>query len=93
MFGITVPNFVVAPLMTLIFGVYLKLLPAGGYGDGDLRNLILPTIALVLSAWLAKVSEDGDALVLRQLNPPEDLRVSRDAVLECHLVVGVDQEG
>ena len=36
---------------------------------------------------------DGDALVLRQLNPPEDLRIPRDGVLECHLVVGVDQEG
>ena len=36
---------------------------------------------------------DGDALVLHQLNPPEDLRISRDLVLECHLVVGVDQEG
>jgi len=36
---------------------------------------------------------DSDALVLHQLNPPEDLRVPRDEVLECHLVVGVDQEG
>jgi phage repressor protein C with HTH and peptisase S24 domain len=36
---------------------------------------------------------DGDALVLYQLNPPEELRVPRDEVLECHLVVGVDQEG
>jgi len=36
---------------------------------------------------------DGDALVLHQLNPPEDLRIPRDGVLECHLVVGVDQEG
>ncbi len=36
---------------------------------------------------------DNDALVLRQLNPPEELRVRRDEVLECHLVVGVDQEG
>jgi phage repressor protein C with HTH and peptisase S24 domain len=36
---------------------------------------------------------DGDTLVLHQLNPPEDLRVPRDAVLECHLIVGVDQEG
>src|SRR6195256_5223732 len=34
MIGITVPNFVVAPLMTLVLGVYLRLLPAGGYGDG-----------------------------------------------------------
>jgi len=36
---------------------------------------------------------DSDALVLYQLNPPEELRVPRDEVLECHLVVGVDQEG
>jgi phage repressor protein C with HTH and peptisase S24 domain len=36
---------------------------------------------------------DSDALILRQLNPSEELRVPRDEVLECHLVVGVDQEG
>ena len=35
---------------------------------------------------------EGDDLVLRQLNPPEDLRVPRGDILECHLVVGVDQE-
>src|SRR5207237_5184348 len=36
---------------------------------------------------------EGDALLLRQLNPAEELRVPRDEVMECHLVVGVDQEG
>jgi phage repressor protein C with HTH and peptisase S24 domain len=36
---------------------------------------------------------DDDALVLRQLNPPQELRVPRADVIECHLVVGVDQEG
>ena len=36
---------------------------------------------------------EDDALVLRQLNPPQELRIPRDQVLECHLVVGVDQEG
>jgi transcriptional regulator with XRE-family HTH domain len=39
------------------------------------------------------VSWDGDALVLRQLNPGETLRVQREGVIACHLVVGVDQEG
>jgi phage repressor protein C with HTH and peptisase S24 domain len=34
-----------------------------------------------------------DAIVLRQLNPEEILRIPHDEVLECHLVVGVDQEG
>ena len=36
---------------------------------------------------------DGGALVLHQLNPPAELRIPRDEILECHLVVGVDQEG
>ena len=39
------------------------------------------------------VSWEGDTLVLRQLNPPETLRIRRDQVRECHLVVGADQEG
>jgi phage repressor protein C with HTH and peptisase S24 domain len=36
---------------------------------------------------------EGDTLVLRQFNPPETLRIPRDEVVECHLVVGADQEG
>ena len=36
---------------------------------------------------------EGDALVLRRLNPEQELRVPRAEVSECHLVVGVDQEG
>ena len=36
---------------------------------------------------------DNDALVLRQLNPEKELRIPRAEIGECHLVVGVDQEG
>jgi phage repressor protein C with HTH and peptisase S24 domain len=36
---------------------------------------------------------EPDALLLRQLNPPQEIRVPRHEVAECHLVVGVDQEG
>jgi transcriptional regulator with XRE-family HTH domain len=39
------------------------------------------------------VGWEGDALVLRQLNPPDTLRIPRIEVEECHLVVGTDQEG
>src|SRR5665213_613627 len=35
----------------------------------------------------------GDSLVLRQLNPEETLRFTRAEVVECHMIVGVDQEG
>lgn len=46
--GTTVPNFVVGPVLTLIFAITLSWLPAGGWGDGSLRFLILPMIALAL---------------------------------------------
>jgi oligopeptide transport system permease protein len=46
--GVTVPNFVVGPVLTLIFAIVLAWLPAGGWGDGSLRFLVLPTIALAL---------------------------------------------
>jgi len=47
-FGITVPNFVLAPVLALVFGVWLAWLPAGGWGDGAPPNLVLPVIALAL---------------------------------------------
>jgi phage repressor protein C with HTH and peptisase S24 domain len=39
------------------------------------------------------VSWSDDTLVLHQFNPDAELRVARNEVAECHLVVGVDQEG
>jgi phage repressor protein C with HTH and peptisase S24 domain len=39
------------------------------------------------------VGWEGDVLVLRQFNPAQELRAPRQEVSECHLVVGVDQEG
>ena len=55
MIGITIPTFVAAPILTLIFGVYgLSLfgydisLPVGGWNGGALRNMILPVIVLSL---------------------------------------------
>jgi oligopeptide transport system permease protein len=55
MIGITIPTFVTAPVLTLIFGVYgVHLfgadirLPVGGWNGGALRNMILPVIVLAL---------------------------------------------
>jgi oligopeptide transport system permease protein len=46
--GVTVPNFVVAPLLQLVFGLSLGLLPLGGWGDGGIAYRIMPTVALAL---------------------------------------------
>jgi oligopeptide transport system permease protein len=58
MTGITIPNFVMAPLMTLILGVYLGWLPVAGWGGGAPRFLILPVIALALPqiAYIARLT-------------------------------------
>jgi ABC-type dipeptide/oligopeptide/nickel transport system permease component len=45
--GLTVPNFVVAIWLILIFAVKLRWLPVGGWGD-DWRQWIMPVIALGL---------------------------------------------
>ncbi|MGH1478905.1 MAG: oligopeptide ABC transporter permease OppB [Geminicoccales bacterium] len=58
MVGITIPNFVMAPLLTLIFGVFLGWLPVAGWGDGGFRHLLLPVIALALPqiAYIARLT-------------------------------------
>lgn len=47
-FGITIPTFVVAPVLQIVFGLMLAWLPVGGWNDGAVRNLILPVLALSL---------------------------------------------
>lgn len=46
--GVTIPNFVVGPVLTLLFAVILNWLPAGSWGDGSLRYMVLPVTALAL---------------------------------------------
>lgn len=46
--GVTIPNFVVGPLLTLIFALGLSWLPAGGWNNGAWPNRILPVITLAL---------------------------------------------
>lgn len=48
MLGIAIPSFVVAPLLSLVFGVILGWLPAGGWDGGKAANMVLPVIALAL---------------------------------------------
>lgn len=46
--GIIVPNFLMAALFQLLFGVYLKWLPAGGWVNGSIPHMVMPVIIL---AW------------------------------------------
>ena len=46
--GITIPTFVIAPLLSLVFGVWLGWLPAGGWGDGAWSYKVIPIVTLAL---------------------------------------------
>lgn len=65
--GISVPNFVVAPLLVLLFAVTLDWLPAGGWQDGAIADLVLPVIALALPqlAYVARLTRTGLAETLQ----------------------------
>lgn len=67
MTGIGIPNFVMAPVLILVFAVYLGWLPAGGLGDGGLRNMALPVVSLALPqiAYVARLTRGSMIEVLR----------------------------
>jgi oligopeptide transport system permease protein len=74
MLGITIPTFVTAPLLTLIFGIYgVSLfgqdlsLPVGGWNGGAWRNLVLPVTVLALPqiAIVARLMRGSMIEVLR----------------------------
>ena len=74
MLGITIPTFVTAPLLTLVFGIYgVSLfghdlsLPVGGWNGGAWRNMILPVIVLALpqTAIVARMMRGAMVEVLR----------------------------
>ena len=46
--GSTIPTFVIAPLIQLAFGLGLKWLPVGGWGDGAFINKVGPVLTLML---------------------------------------------
>lgn len=72
MTGISVPNFVLAPLLVLVFAIYLRWLPAGGLGTASLlaggwKNLVLPVLTLALTqvAYIARLTRGSMIEVLR----------------------------
>ena len=65
MTGIIIPNFVMAPLLTLVFGLWLSWLPVGGWG-GPIY-MILPVFALSLYqiGFIARLTRGSMIEVLR----------------------------
>lgn len=84
MTGISLPNFVVAPLLVLLFAVTLGWLPAGGW-DGSLRAMLLPVLALALPqiATIARLMRGAMIEVLRS----NYIRTARAKGLPARIVI------
>ncbi len=85
MTGISVPNFVMAPILILVFAIFLKWLPAGGWNSGAFKNTILPIVSLALPqiAYISRLTRASMIEVLRS-NP---IRTARAKGLPERLVI------
>ena len=84
MIGICVPTFLMGPLLVLIFGINLEVLPVSGWGQlpGD---KILPSLTLgfAYAAYIARLSRGGMLEVLNQ----DFIRTARAKGLTERMVV------
>jgi len=66
LFAISLPPFVIGPLLVLVFAIYIPLLPVGGWGN--LQSLILPSITLAApyTAYIARLTRASMLEVLTQ---------------------------
>lgn len=61
------PNFIMAPILIIIFTLWLDLLPGGGWNNGAWQNIILPVIALSTS-YMASIARITRGSMLEVMN-------------------------
>jgi oligopeptide transport system permease protein len=83
--GISIPVYVTAPLLILIFAVSLHWLPAGGRGAGEPRYLVLPVLAMALP-YVAYVTRIARAGFIETLQQPY-IRTARAKGLAPHIIL------
>ena len=67
MLGISFPNFVLGPILVLVFALSLYWLPPARWGGFPSRNLVLPvlTLSFIYMAYIARLTRAGMLEVLR----------------------------
>ena len=79
------PNFVMAPLLTLVFTLWLGWLPGGGWQGGEWPYLVMPVIALSTS-FMASIARITRSSMLEVLNT-SFIRTARSKGLSPRRVV------
>jgi oligopeptide transport system permease protein len=83
--GLTIPNFVVAPIFQIVFGLALAWLPVAGWANGNVRNLILPVLVLALPQ-VAVVARMTRAAMIENLRS-NHIRTLRSLGLPTRMIV------
>ena len=96
MLGISIPNFVIAPILMLLLAVYAGWLPAGGW-DWSIASMVLPvvTLALPVTAYIARLTRGSMIEVMhsnfirsaRAKGLPESVIIRRHALRPALLPV------
>jgi oligopeptide transport system permease protein len=96
MLGISIPNFVIAPILILLLAVYAGWLPAGGW-DWTISSMVLPvvTLSLPVTAYIARLTRGSMIEVMhsnfirtaRAKGLPESLIIRRHALRPALLPV------
>jgi peptide/nickel transport system permease protein len=83
--GISTPVFWLGMMLIVAFGVWLGWLPISGYGEGNLRHLILPALTLgaLQAGTIARMTRSALLEVLRQ----EYIRTARAKGLRESVVI------
>ena len=84
MVGICMPSFLLGPLLVLVFGIWLDVMPISGWGNSP-GDKVLPSITLgaMYAAYIARLSRSGMLEVMNQ----DYLRTARAKGLPEHVVV------
>ncbi len=80
-----VPNFVLAPILVLIFTLWLHWLPGGGWNDGKWNYIVMPVIALS-ATYLANIARITRSSMLEVLHS-NFIRTARAKGLPGHQVI------
>ncbi|MEJ0008450.1 MAG: oligopeptide ABC transporter permease OppB [Steroidobacteraceae bacterium] len=83
--GISLPTFVIGPLLILIFAIHLQWFPSGDWVSGSLSHLVLPVLALALpyTAYIARMVRGATIEVMGS----PFIRTARAKGLPTHTVI------
>jgi oligopeptide transport system permease protein len=79
------PNFVMAPILVLIFTLWLGLLPGGGWNGGQWQYVVMPVIALSTS-YMASIARITRSSMLEVMNS-NFIRTAQAKGLPMHRVI------